>query len=376
MEEVKKILGLTIAIVLVIGLVVGGTFALFTDVEGPQQVSFTAGTVDIAIDGDNPWIGEIIIEGAKPCQTQYVDYEITNVGDNAVVVYKHLIATIGEPAGEPLTTTGILAYPVNDATCSSEPEFNAIAANAGFDDNDLHNWIWYDLYSEVTLGVGGADPTVAGGRGWHQWEYYDNEKISVLFCEYVPLGTIMPGGTMYVLQSYHLDEELGNIYQGDCVTFFVEFYAVQLEGTQVVLENKSEAEGESYVDFTGMYGLLDYNSQGPTFDYTFEAHGLQASIEYSLIYYADPWPGNNPGALIATFDTDGSGDIASTSGSVDLGMDLPDAADDNAPQGAKIWLVPSSNYDAATKSVTAWTGVNLDFLFETHTIVYDDIDVP
>jgi len=373
---VKKILGLTIAIVLIIGLVVGGTLALFTDTEGPQSVSFQAGTVDIAIDGENPWIGEIIIEGAKPCQTEYVDYEITNVGDNPVVVYKHLIATLAAPAGVPLTTTGILAYPdLATGPYSSEPEYDAVVANSMVDLNNLHDWINYDLYSEVTLGLAGAPPTVSGVTGWHQWEYDDNETISNLFCEFVVLGTIMPGGTMYVLQSYHLDGSLGNMYQGDRLTFFVEFYAVQLEGTTVLLENKTDAPGESYVDFTdGTFGLLDYNSHGPTFDYTFEATGI-ANGDYSLIYYPDPWPGTG-GCLIATFTAVG-GNIASTSGSVDLGMDLPNAGDDNVAQGAKIWLVPSTHYSTTTPgaSGTVTTWAESLFLFETHTIVYDDIDV-
>jgi predicted ribosomally synthesized peptide with SipW-like signal peptide len=380
-EKVKKIVGLSIAAVLVIGLAVGGTLAQFTDVEGPQEVSFTAGTVDIAIDDgtglENPWTGTVVIEGAKPCQVKYVDYEITNVGENPVVVYKHLIATIADPDGDPVTDTGILAYP--DSTTgpfSSEPESDAAGGDPNNDVNDLHNYIRYDLYSEVTLGVGGIPPTLGGGKGWHQWEYDENVYIGELFCERVVLGTIMPGGTMYVLQSYHIDEALGDIYQGDRVTFYVEFYAVQLEGTTVLLENKTDAPGESYVDFTGRHGLLDYNSEGPTFDYTFEATGLQLNTSYSLIYYADPWPGTG-GCLIATFTSDGSGDIISTSGSVDLGMDLPIATDDNAPQGAKIWLVPSTHYSTTTPGVSGQvtTWAESLFLFETHTIKYDDTDV-
>jgi len=373
----KRILGLSIAAAVVISLVASGTWALFTDTEGPAPVSFTAGTVDIAVDGENPWQSfEIVIDGAKPCQVKYLEFDITNVGHNPVVVYKHLMTELGvDPSPEPKTTTGILAYPdLTSGPFSSEPESVAAGGDIQNDFNDLHNWMWYDLYSEVTLGVDGTPPTQGGGTGWHQMEYNENVKITGLWCQLVPLGTIMPGGKMHVIQSYHLDEAVGNIYQGDSLTFYFEFFAQQLEGTQVVLEDKTDASGVSIVDFpSATKGLLDYNSEGPTFDYTFKAFDLEASTDYSLIYYADPWPGDNPGALIGTFTSDGSGDIASTSGSVNLNMDLPAAADDNAPQGAKVWLVPSIRYNASTNSVLVWA--EDEFLFETHAIKYHDTNI-
>jgi len=55
-------------------------------------------------------------------------------------------------------------------------------------------------------------------------------------------------------------------------------------------------------------------------------------------------------------------------------MDLPDPADCNAGLGAKIWLVPSSDYNAGTCSMTDYNEAN--YLFETHLIWYDDTDVP
>ena len=47
----KKILGLTIAALLVIGTVSGGTWAYFTDTEQSVNNSLTAGTLDLNIDG-------------------------------------------------------------------------------------------------------------------------------------------------------------------------------------------------------------------------------------------------------------------------------------------------------------------------------------
>ena len=145
----------------------------------------------------------------------------------------------------------------------------------------------------------------------------------------------------------------------------------------------------------GMAGLLQYNSFGNNFNYSFSAMGLGLTTGYSLIYYADmsnrytDWGGNNPGALIATFTTDGSGNIAATSGSIDLGMDLPSPSDSNICEhdycvsddytnchGAKIWLVPTSTLPGNWPSDTAWTTWNrTSILFETDLIWYDDLNV-
>ena len=94
----------------------------------------------------------------------------------------------------------------------------------------------------------------------------------------------------------------------------------------------------------GASGVLAYCPAGPTFDYFFDGCGLAANTGYSLIYYADPWPGNYPGALIASGATDGDGYIH-LAGSAELNMDLPHP--DDANTGAKIWLVPSIDYDSA-----------------------------
>ena len=156
----------------------------------------------------------------------------------------------------------------------------------------------------------------------------------------------------------------------------------------LVLENK---DTNWSVINDGIQGTLEYDSSADLFWYNFSATGLTSSTNYSLIYYADTenrfvdWGGDNPGALIATFMTDGTGNITPTAGSVNLNMDLPCSPDANAyfydytasdgydyATGAKIWLVPTSAYDAGQRKVTAWTPSA--FLFETDLIWYDDTD--
>jgi len=156
----------------------------------------------------------------------------------------------------------------------------------------------------------------------------------------------------------------------------------------VHLENKDPADWSIIDD--GMEADITFGLVGETFDYTIEATGLQIDTEYVLIYYADQqdrfvdWGGDNPGAILGTFTADSNGEI-SYSYSLDIGMNLPHVSDwNNAPPadytvdpdnylhktGAKIWLVPSADYDTGTKSLTAWNPTT--YLFETELIRYFD----
>jgi len=163
----------------------------------------------------------------------------------------------------------------------------------------------------------------------------------------------------------------------------------------LILENKDSSNWTVIED--GIQGTLVYYSSGPEFKFKFNATGLDNNTGYSLIYYADKpdrfveWGGDNPGALIANFTTDGSGDIAATSWqSVELNMDLPCHPDANIDEydysgppdnytqahGAKIWLVPTVYLPDTWPNDGAWMNWNAtivsEILFETDLISYTD----
>ena len=169
----------------------------------------------------------------------------------------------------------------------------------------------------------------------------------------------------------------------------------------VVLENKDTSNWQP-ITTDGIQGTLTYKLVGPKFDYEFEASGLTPGESYSLIYYADKqnrfvnFGGDNPGALIATAVADAaSGDYVggniSIEGSENLAMNLPHADDWNGTseanyciskneggtgdmynlcRGAKIWLVPSGDYDGEKVS---WISKG-SYLYETDLITYSDSD--
>lgn len=338
----KKILMSLFTIALVGALLTGGTMAYFSDVETSGTNVFQAGTIDIAIDDQNPWTGSFTIPDMKPCEKAYITFEIENVGTNPVVIWKHLEVT---------------------ATLGGEHPESELFEDPNNDINNIDDYIWYDL--SVLVNVSGSNMGDPAGDGWWQTICDQDVTVSHISCKHKLLGMIPVGGTMVVTQSYHMDEDVTNWAQGDIMNFTIEIYAEQQTGN-LVLENKT-GDNWDIIQHDGMDATLTYKTKDPEFVYTLVAGGLKDNTWYSLIYYADPWPGSN-GFLIDTMQSDGTGDI-NASGSVDLGMDLPVAADNNFPHGAKIWLVPSSDYSGGGQ-MTAWNPS--EYLFDTALMTYDD----
>lgn len=133
----------------------------------------------------------------------------------------------------------------------------------------------------------------------------------------------------------------------------------------LVLENKNPTDWTVIED--GIQANLNYNPAGPLFNYYLTGTVGEGNTGYSLIYYADPWPGSNPGALIGTGASDSSGNIE-FSGSAEFPNGIPVDTDANYPDGAKVWLLPSDCYDPDTNAVIKWQPGR--YLFEYELITY------
>ena len=216
--------------------------------------------------------------------------------------------------------------------------------------------------------------SAVGGETFYTVHTIQNlgDKEAIVYLSYELAESEIPEGT---------DPDIS--FEGINVAYFVNQATLRLE-------NKNPETWEVIEDET--YAILTYCIVGNTFAYKLEAFGLAPNTEYSLIYYADKYPyrfenwgGDNPGALVGPAMADERGYI-STSGNIDLAMDLPSTPDANIDKydysgdpdyyehahGAKIWLVPSTDYDADAKKVIAWNPNA--YLFETDLIVYIDLD--
>lgn len=118
----------------------------------------------------------------------------------------------------------------------------------------------------------------------------------------------------------------------------------------------------------GAWGKMKYNLSGPTFDFVFNGHGLEAGWSYTLIYYPDPWPGNNL-ICLGSGTANEYGDI-NIMGSVNTG-DLPTDEDTAPLGGAKIWLVLSDDVNYGVQ-MTRWNPTEYLFEYDVITFVYTD----
>ena len=109
-----------------------------------------------------------------------------------------------------------------------------------------------------------------------------------------------------------------------------------------------------------MWGKMKYNLSGSEFDFVFNGHDLEAYVDYTLIYYPDPWPGSGL-ICLGNGTVNEEGDIH-IMGSVDTGN----------LTGAKIWLVLTSDVDCDKKMMIGWNPT--EYLFEYDLINFDDTD--
>ena len=130
----------------------------------------------------------------------------------------------------------------------------------------------------------------------------------------------------------------------------------------------------------GAFGKMQYDLTGPTFDFVFNGHRLDPDAEYTLIYYPDPWPGEDLICLgNGTVNEEGNIHIKA---SPDTG-DLPAEGDANYPDGAKIRLVLTADVECegieepySPSQMTAWNAADYLFEYDLITFLYTPEDSP
>jgi len=414
----KRIL-LSLSIIAVVAVVVaGGTGAFFSDTETSSGNTFTAGAIDLTVDNVSYYNGELndettwreavdLDEGKlffnfqdlKPGDwgEDTISLHVNN-NDAYACVDVRLDSnddnSLTEPEGDDGDVTdgagnGELAGAVNfywwaddgDNVFEDDEELLPAGSLGSLAVGEIATVALADsqggIFGELLTG----DQTYYIGKAWC---FGDSE-----FQAYPQDGENNPDGGPIERPVTCSGANEDNTTQTDSLTATISFLAVQSRNndgfvcashlgdaeeeparTVLGLENKDiDGSWDPFLD-DDTFGTLTFISSHPTFDYTLDVSGLVANTNYSIIYYADPWPGNNPGALIGTLLTDGSGD-ANVSGDVELGMDLPALADANYPGGAKIWVIKSTEY--TPNSVNTWP-VGAESLFENNLIIYDDTD--
>ena len=439
----KKILISLSVIGAVAAIAIGGTIAYFSDTETSTGNTFTAGAIDLTVDNESYVTGPDgqLMRSPNTSWTlsdltgqlffNFSDLKPGDIGEDTISLhvdsndaYLCAAARITDDSDQSCTEPEL----GDDSTCTSP------GLSQGELGGQLNFAFWADdgdnVYEEgeqiflkgPISGIGAAGKIALADSTHNVWTPNSPGPLGAGQMQYIGkawcFGTLtqvpvtqglntgpLARGTGFTCSGAAVD----NAAQTDRVMGDIQFYAEQARNNPIftcaqnyqpnypgnrtlILEDKDT--GWDIIQNTTQ-GTLTYKTAGPEFTGTFQATGLTPSTNYSLIYYADKdprfssWGGNNPGAVIATFVTDGSGNIPAIAVNQNLGMDLPQSPDwninpvpnycdnnntyddYNTCAGAKIWLVPTSDLtNNSTLPLDAWNPST--YLFETDLINYND----
>lgn len=197
----KKIVGLILALVLIIGLVGAGTYAYFSDTESSVDNTLTAGTLDLNIEG-----GDIAI----------TTFDVSNVapGDNGTA--SSTLANVGSLVGElDIATSGI------DNVPGSGGEFGGGSGELGAN-AEIAIYLDIDQTGTRTAGDVGLqsngttyDPT--GGLNYDVIDNYANETWNAV------VAAMAASAQDDIIILWDVPTDTGNDVQGDSVSFNVTF---------------------------------------------------------------------------------------------------------------------------------------------------------
>jgi predicted ribosomally synthesized peptide with SipW-like signal peptide len=248
---VKKILFSLMTMVLVVGLVGAGAFAYFSDSETSSNNQYTAGTMDLEVNDENPWASAI-----------WTSPDSVAPGDPEEVTILKL---------ENLGTTGALYVVVRGIDLTQIDNGYNEAEGSG-SSNNIADYIYLSTigYTESTSGTdtwiessGYFDENLnwvsSGMLAWYETVYGSSPlKLSDFVDSYAMVFWIgaWESGTDYLPPSeafdqkvklgFLFDPEAGNDYQSDRATFKIRVEAYQTYDQITLLGKGSGCHG--YID--------------------------------------------------------------------------------------------------------------------------------
>ena len=192
----------------------------------------------------------------------------------------------------------------------------------------------------------------------------DNFRIDDLGRMY--LGMVPADWYMRVIQSYHMDRETGNEYQGDEISFTIELYAKQLTNTVRLINKYLSNTDVSHHVWNDKYADFSYKVKDDELRWSLNTTDI-ADGDYTLLVWddSDPtaydWDWNERSEAIVLAHLNDSGDMTHT-GELDLGQNLINA---------KVWLIPGTHgSEGGSAGAFPWNAAGT--YFETGLIDYYD----
>ncbi len=207
----KKILGLTVAAMLVMGLVGGGTWAFFSDPESSTGNTLSAGTLDLQLDGGDAAVTTLNIATAYPGDS--------GSGSTTLLNYGSLAAELDISFGSVTNTesVGDSEYESDVIGGGGNGELGSQATFAFFVDVDTSGgWSTGDIgLSANSTGVVYAHPAAL--------EYQALDDYGTDVFDDVYTGTMAPAASDDFIIMYQVPTSADNTIQGDSLSMDVSF---------------------------------------------------------------------------------------------------------------------------------------------------------
>lgn len=233
----KRIIFSSLSIIASAAVVTGATFAFFSDSETSAGNTFTAGKLDLKVNGKDI-IGSLVTLTAKPSENLTpTTITLKNDGSNGGIADLHLKNVID--------TQGAETEPECQAEQGNWTSPNGPCASPALAKSDVSTKVGVDIgYDLDGNGVIEDDEyliwtdTENGMIGAGELSWGNNTNPNKVVATLAQLNSIgfdlgyLVGGTQKQLTlSFHLDGQTGNEYQGDVSTFDIEFTLHQVNDT-------------------------------------------------------------------------------------------------------------------------------------------------
>ena len=196
----KKILVSFMTIALVSALIGGGVYAYFSDVETSTGNTFTAGTLDLNLDGGNTNVVKFTVDDVKPGDSSGGTWTVANVGNMDGYLDLESIG-VSEDIGT--TTDPELADEVPPGTDTAQLG-NYLMVHMFIDANNNGSWDSGETDIFGTNASPAAINTIASSYG-------------------LDLSLLANGGTNYITLLWSVGTTVDNRIQGDSVTLDITF---------------------------------------------------------------------------------------------------------------------------------------------------------
>lgn len=209
----KKILGLTIAALLIIGLIAGGSWAYFSDTESSTGNTFTAGKLNLTVntnDGSNTVV--FTVTNANPDQSGAGTWTLVNPGNLGGYLDLENISVTNAENYDAATNE---AEAVDDADTSDLTGGGELAANLDV-----------VLFVDDGAGVGTANNGIKDGS---EVAVYSGKLGSIAgsYNQNLALGA---GATSYISLTWSVGSGVNNTIMGDSATLNITFELGQTTG--------------------------------------------------------------------------------------------------------------------------------------------------